>query len=236
MKISGKIWAVCMLLACGCLWSAGNVSAKVCFVGDSDCAGGADFGDGYTDDSEDLCKDVKDANGKLMYQKRRVRPRAMFRQFVLIMPLMCSVAAIRMLIRPARILWRAWDAAATVINAPVPKRSFLMLPVSHRRFPEASIVCKLTMTARQPVFIMKNASVIPVFIPINKTATATIIRLSIPNVPVPIPTAALSTIAANVPTAGVPAPVWTGRGNRRQEMLQRRQHLPQSVLRMPFAV
>ena len=76
MKISGKIWAVCMLLACGCLWSAGNVSAKVCFVGDSDCAGGADFGDGYTDDSEDLCKDVKDANGKLMYQKAPCAPKS----------------------------------------------------------------------------------------------------------------------------------------------------------------
>ena len=57
MKISGKIWAVCMLLACGCIWSAGNVSAKVCFVGDPDCAGGADFGD-YVDPAADgdLCK------------------------------------------------------------------------------------------------------------------------------------------------------------------------------------
>ncbi len=57
MKISGKIWAVCMLLACGCFWSAGNVSAKVCFVGDSDCAGGADFGE-YVDPAADgeLCK------------------------------------------------------------------------------------------------------------------------------------------------------------------------------------
>ena len=57
MKISGKIWAVCMLLACGCLWSAGNVSAKVCFVGDPDCAGGADFGE-YVDPAADgeLCK------------------------------------------------------------------------------------------------------------------------------------------------------------------------------------
>ncbi len=57
MKISGKIWAVCMLLACGCLWSAGNVAAKVCFVGDPDCAGGADFGD-YVDPAADgeLCK------------------------------------------------------------------------------------------------------------------------------------------------------------------------------------
>ncbi len=57
MKISGKIWAVCMLLACGCIWSAGNVSAKVCFVGDPDCAGGADFGE-YVDPAADgeLCK------------------------------------------------------------------------------------------------------------------------------------------------------------------------------------
>ncbi len=57
MKISGKIWAVCMLLACGCIWSAGNVSAKVCFVGDEDCAGGADFGE-YVDPAADgeLCK------------------------------------------------------------------------------------------------------------------------------------------------------------------------------------
>ena len=57
MKISGKIWAVCMLLACGCLWSAGNVAAKVCFVGDPDCAGGADFGE-YVDPAADgdLCK------------------------------------------------------------------------------------------------------------------------------------------------------------------------------------
>ena len=57
MKISGRTLAVCMLLACGCIWSAGNVSAKVCFVGDPDCAGGADFGD-YVDPAADgdLCK------------------------------------------------------------------------------------------------------------------------------------------------------------------------------------
>ena len=48
MKILGRTLAVCMLLACGCFWSAGNVSAKVCFVGDPDCAGGADFGE-YVD-------------------------------------------------------------------------------------------------------------------------------------------------------------------------------------------
>ncbi len=56
MKISGKIWAVCMLLACGCLWSAGNVAAKVCFVGDPDCAGGADFGKIDPLPTDDLCK------------------------------------------------------------------------------------------------------------------------------------------------------------------------------------
>ncbi len=57
MKILGRTLAVCMLLACGCLWSAGNVAAKVCFVGDPDCAGGADFGD-YVDPAADgdLCK------------------------------------------------------------------------------------------------------------------------------------------------------------------------------------
>ncbi len=52
MKISGKIWAVCMLLACGCLWSAGNVSAKVCFVGDPDCGSGGEFGS-YIDPDAD---------------------------------------------------------------------------------------------------------------------------------------------------------------------------------------
>ncbi len=57
MKILGRTLAVCMLLVCGCFWSAGNVSAKVCFVGDPDCAGGADFGE-YVDPAADgdLCK------------------------------------------------------------------------------------------------------------------------------------------------------------------------------------